>query len=189
MDQRASGVLFAVAAGMLLFVLVGPAAAQSSKKTEKTVKYAVPRTAEIVSEANTPESPKPIERKVEVGAPSGSAYRTSLQDLVTLRETELNTAISQKSKMDELARDGLISRKALDEAADAIVEARAKLEDAKMRLASIDAYPTRVEEEVATQTEPEPSAEAADTAPKPLLKKTNMIYPRGKKSAAKRKTH
>ncbi|MEO6393022.1 MAG: hypothetical protein ABIP75_14335 [Pyrinomonadaceae bacterium] len=185
MGRRARVVLFTVAAGVLLFVFSGPVAAQSRKKI---VKYAVPRTAEIVSEANAPESAKPVERKVEAGAPAGSAYRTSLRDLVTLRETELNSALAQKTKMDELARDGLISRKALDEAAETIVEARAKLEDAKMRLASIDAYPTAVDEDIATQSEPEPTIAASASAPKSLLKKTTMIYPRGKRNATKRRT-
>jgi hypothetical protein len=188
---------YAIALGLLVFVLIEPANAQTRKKA---VKPALPRTAEIVSEANGTETPKVTEKIAQAPTPSGGAYGTSLRDLVALRTTELSTAEAQKTKMEDLFRDGLVSKKSVDEAADAIVEARAKLEDAKMRLASIDNISPAVEEpdlyvddsaNTAATSDPVTganSAGAAEAEHKAAIKKTAIIYPR-RKSAGKRKTH
>lgn len=187
------GVAFSV---LVLLALSAPASAQTRKKRPTS---APPRAAEIVSEANTPETPKPVVKPATAPVTNGSTggYRGSLQDLVTLRETELTSATTQHDKMVELANDGLVSKKAVDESADAIVEARAKLADARIRLAAFDGTP------MTTEPEPEPELDTTDntadaaadhaSAPagnsaKPVLKKTSIIYPR-RKSASRAKTH
>lgn len=190
-----NGLAVGAAAVLFLLALALPAAAQSRKNTGKRV---APRPVEVVSEANTPEAAKPVPSPVASPFTAGATggYRDSLQDLVTLREAELADATAQNEKMLGLARDGLVSKKAVDESADAIVEARAKLADAKMRLAAFDGTPMN--------TEPDPDADLAVTAPtnsdtdhasapgatgtQPALKKTSIVHPR-RRNSSRSKNH
>ncbi len=187
---------FAALGAFSVLILLAVSVPASAQRRKKAPPASSPRTVEIVSEANTPESPKPVAKPVVEPVTSGPAggYRGSLQDLVTLRESELSEATVQHEKMVELGRDGLVSQKAVQEAADAIVEARAKLADAKMRLASFDGTPMT--------TEPDPYADVTDTTtdlaadhasapaantPQPALKKTSIIYPRRKSPSRTKK--
>jgi hypothetical protein len=184
--RSASGIQLATASVLLLLALVAPAAAQSRKKKSKTPP--VPRITAIVSEANAPESTKPVELSPESSARTESAYRTSLKDLVKLRETELTTAEAQRAKLDELLRDGLISKKAVEDADGAVVEARARLEDARVRLGPVDGLPAETSDPEVVAESTDSESTAAHVEPKTTLKKTSIIYPR-RKAPAKRKTH
>ena len=180
---------------LIVLAVSFPASAQKSKKTAHA---ASPRTAQVISEANAPETPKPVTKPVAAPTTNGptGGYRGSLQDLVALRESELANATAQHDKMVELARDGLVSKKAVDESADAIVEARAKFEDAKMRLGTFDGTPMTVE--------PDPDADMADTTTdavadhdsipaattsQPAIKKTAIVHPRRGRTPARTKNH
>lgn len=191
------GKALVVGAVAVLFVLALalPAAAQSRKKTGKRV---APRPVEVVSEANTPETPKPVVAPAASPFTAGTTggYRDSLQDLVTLREAELADATAQNEKMLGLARDGLVSKKAVDESADAIVEARAKLADAKMRLAAFDGTPMTAETDpdadlavtATTSSDTDHASAPAATGTQPALKKTSIVHPR-RRNSSRSKNH
>jgi multidrug resistance efflux pump len=169
---------------LILLAISVPASAQRRKKTAHA---ALPRAAAIVSEANAPETPKPVAKPAAAPTANGptGGYRGSLQDLVALRESELANATAQHEKMVELARDGLVSKKAVDDSTDAIVEARAKLEDAKMRLATFDGTPMTTEPdpntdlaENATDAAVDDTPIRATTTPQHSIKKTAIVHPR-----------
>lgn len=198
-QKLSSGLKLAGLGAVAFLVLLAWPVASSAQTKKKPAAQSLPRNAQIVSEANTPETPKPATKLVQPVTTTGNSggYRGSLQDLVTLRESELAEATTQHDKMVELARDGLVSKKAVDESADAIVEARAKLADARVRLAAFDGTP------MTTEPDPEPEIDNADntadtaadhasapaaTETKSTLKKTSIVHPR-RRTSSRAKTH
>jgi hypothetical protein len=82
---------------------------------------------------------------------SAELYKSSLQDLLSVREAAVKKAAEQSAKLKELYTDGIISRLALEESEKALADAQAKADEVRRKIDSTD------------QLIAEASAEAEDT--------------------------
>lgn len=65
-------------------------------------------------------------------------YKASLRNLISMRETNVKRAEEQLAKLKELYREGLIARRSIEENETAVAEARHKVEEVRLQLATAD---------------------------------------------------
>ncbi len=65
-------------------------------------------------------------------------YQDSLKQLLALREKEIKRTSEQSAKLKELYADGIISKRDYEASAEAIVEARARVEDVRQQMKAAD---------------------------------------------------
>jgi soluble lytic murein transglycosylase-like protein len=65
-------------------------------------------------------------------------YRTSLKELATSYEASVSKAAEQRTKLEELYKDGLISRVEFESTGKAVEEAQAKLDDVRKQITDAD---------------------------------------------------
>jgi hypothetical protein len=95
-------------------------------------------------------------------------YKASLAQLIGFYEADARKAEEQLTKLKELQAEGLLSKRALDEGAQAVVAAQAKVSDARAQLTKADEQiaETLVEAQVSEQMERD-AARARAVKPQP----------------------
>jgi hypothetical protein len=105
-------------------------------------------------------------------------YKTSLQELLVLREVGVKRATEHAAKLKELYNEGLISRRELEENETALAEARSKVEEVRVQLAGADQVlaETLAELDALAQIADMPKFEAPTVVtPKTYLRKTAYV--------------
>lgn len=113
---------------MLLFPVAG---AQAQGRKKQRIVESAPT---VISEANAPAI---TQNRVEI-VKAAEVYKTSLRQLLAVREAEAIEAEENMSKLNELYRDGLISRLQLEEEERNLVEVRHKVEETRKQLTGAD---------------------------------------------------
>ncbi len=109
-------------------------AAQGKKKKAATPRPTTETTPRIVSEADGAPAPKSGGEVVK----AAEIYKTSLRQLLAAREAQAAQDGAQMDKLKALYKDGLISKRQLDEAELELIEARHKVEEVRKQLAATD---------------------------------------------------
>jgi hypothetical protein len=107
------------------------ALAQKGKK--QTASDPLPK---VISEANAPQAAPKNDGEIVKAA---SIYKTSLKQLLAVRETEATQTADRLDKLKALYTDGLISKRELEETERSLVEARHKVEEVRKQLTATDA--------------------------------------------------
>lgn len=123
-----------LALALALLACTSGAQAQGTKK-KKAATRAPEAAPVVVSEADAPEA-APQQRGEIVRA--AEIYKTSLKQLLAARQTAAAQTDEQVSKLKELYRDGLVSKKQLEESERTLVEAQHRVEETRAQLAATD---------------------------------------------------
>jgi soluble lytic murein transglycosylase-like protein len=119
-----------------ILALVATASAVSAQS--KTVKT----TARVKSEKTEPAQKTgpadDLQKFRQEFIKAAEEYRASLNELSTSYETSVTKAKEQQSKLEELYKDGLISRVEFEGMGKAVAEAQAKLDDVRKQMAEAD---------------------------------------------------
>lgn len=118
----------------LLLLTAGHSAFAQGKKKPRASTTTAAALPQVVSEANAPDAPA-IGGEVVKAA---EIYKTSLRQLLAVREAEATEMAAQLDKLKALYTDGIISKREMDNTEYALVELRHKVEDARKQLNATD---------------------------------------------------
>jgi len=119
----------------IALALLASAAQAQSKKKKTAVRAPESSAVVVVSEADAPDAAP--QKKVEI-VKTAEVYKTSLKQLLAARETEAAQDTEQLGKLKELYKDGLVSKRQMEEAERKVVEAQHKVEETRAQLAATD---------------------------------------------------
>jgi hypothetical protein len=117
-----------------LALLSSAASAQAQVKKKRARAPASTSAVTVVSEADAPEAPQ---KRVEI-VKAAEVYKTSLKQLLAVRENEATQMVEQLEKLKGLYKDGLISKRQLEEAVGRLVEVQHRVEETRAQLAATD---------------------------------------------------
>jgi hypothetical protein len=109
--------------------------AQAQGKKKKTARTPESSAVVVVSEADAPDAAP--QKKGEI-VKAAEIYKTSLKQLLAARETEAAQTSDQLEKLKELYKDGLVSKRQMEEADRKLIEAQHKVEETRAQLAATD---------------------------------------------------
>lgn len=119
-----------------------------SAQKKKSAAHSEPNKPVIISEANSTSTND--ENKSVASAKSSNIYVQSLRDQLVVREREVAVAKENLEKTKQLFAEGILSKRAVEEAEVALVEAQTKADDIRHKLAS---YENRTTETANIKTE------------------------------------
>src|ERR1043165_3456129 len=119
-----------------LLALVATTAAASAQS--KSVKAAAKSKSEKVEQAQKAAPADDLQKFRQDFIKAAEDYRASLNELSTSYETALTKAKDQQAKLEELYKDGLISRIEFEGTGKAVNDAQAKLDDVRKQIAEAD---------------------------------------------------
>jgi hypothetical protein len=111
-------------------VLLVPAAHGLAQGRKARAAAALPKE-QVQTEASPSETKSDLVRSAEL-------YKSSLQDLLLVREAAVKKAAEQSAKLKELYTDGIISRLALEESEKALADLQAKADEVRRKIDSTD---------------------------------------------------
>lgn len=120
---------------LLLVVLSSPALAQDSKARRASTTRKPQAETVIVARADEQAAPAPNHDAL---IKATETYKSSLRDLLALREQKLAQATEDLDKLRELYRDGLISRQSFEKSEAAIVELKGQVDEVHQKLKAAD---------------------------------------------------
>lgn len=119
---------------LVALALLSSAAAAQAQVKKKRARAPESAPVLVVSEADAPEAPQ---KRVEI-VRAAEVYKTSLKQLLAVRENEATQTGEQLEKLKGLYKDGLISKRQLEEAEGRLVEVQHKVEETRAQLAATD---------------------------------------------------
>lgn len=165
--------------------------AQSKKK--KSAVHPEPKKPVIISENGIPNSTD--SNKSTASTKSSNIYVQSLRDQLAIREREFQVAKDSLEKTKQLFSDGILSKRDVEKAEVALVEAQTKADDIRRKLAvyegtSIEAKDTTAEVENKTEDETKTDEVVAIPETESNVKRTTQTRAKTpvKKSSSVKKT-
>jgi hypothetical protein len=128
--------------------LLAIASISVSAQKKKSTAHSEPNKPVIISEANSP-SANDDNKSVASTKPS-NIFVQSLRDQLVVREREVAVAKENLEKTKQLFADGILSKRAVEEAEVTLVEAQTKADDIRRKLAS---YENKTTETAKVETE------------------------------------
>jgi hypothetical protein len=119
----------------LLLLVPSMAFAQNSKARRASATRKPQAETVVVSRADERGAPA---RDHDELIKATETYKSSLRDLLALRESRLEQATEDLNKLRELYRDGIISRQAFEKSEGAVVELKGQVEEVHQKLKAAD---------------------------------------------------
>jgi hypothetical protein len=119
----------------LLLLLPSTALAQDSKSRRTAATRKPQAETVVVSRAS---EPNPLSKDHDALIKATETYKSSLRDLLALREQRLAQATEDLNKLQELYRDGIISRQSFEKSEAGIVELKGQIEEVHQKLKAAD---------------------------------------------------
>ncbi|HEY0543770.1 MAG TPA: hypothetical protein VGC91_00090 [Pyrinomonadaceae bacterium] len=119
----------------LAILAAAMASAEAQGRKKKTVRAPESSAVVVVSEADAPDAAP--QKKVEI-VKAAEVYKTSLRQLLAARKAEAAQTAEQLEKLKELYKDGLVSKRQLEESDRKLLEAQHKVEETRAQLAATD---------------------------------------------------
>jgi soluble lytic murein transglycosylase-like protein len=122
-----------LASALFVFATVSIASAQT-----KTAKASARAKSQKTEQTQKAEPADDIQKFRQDFINAAEDYRASLKELSASYETSVSKAAEQRSKLEELYKDGLISRVEFEGTSKAVEEAQAKLDEVRKQIAEAD---------------------------------------------------
>jgi soluble lytic murein transglycosylase-like protein len=123
---------------ILASVLAVIAAVSSASAQSKTAKAAAQPKSQKAEQAKKAEPADDLQKFRQDFIKAAEDYRASLVELSASYETSVTKAKDQQSKLEELYKDGLISRVEFEGTGKSVEEAQAKLDEVRKQIAEAD---------------------------------------------------
>jgi soluble lytic murein transglycosylase-like protein len=123
---------------ILASVLVVIAAVSSASAQSKTAKAVARSKSQKAEQAKKAEPADDLQKFRQDFIKAAEDYRASLVELSASYETSVTKAKDQQSKLEELYKDGLISRVEFEGTGKSVEEAQAKLDEVRKQIAEAD---------------------------------------------------
>lgn len=121
---------------ILLVATVSLSVAAQSKK--KTAAHSEPQKPVIISEDGKEIFPITDSKTVTASTKSSNIYVQSLREQLAVREREVTVAKENLEKTKQLFTDGILSKRSVEEAEVALVEAQTKADDVRRKLSAYE---------------------------------------------------
>lgn len=131
-----------------LFVAIASFSASAQKK--KTAAHSEPKKPVIISEAGSGSSSE--SGKSTASSKSSNIFVQSLRDQLAVREREVTVAKETLEKTKQLFTDGIVSKRAVEEAEVAFVEAQTKADDVRRKISAYEGTPIEANNTANNQT-------------------------------------
>ncbi|GEM_PF-5869268 len=118
----------------LAVVFIAAISFSASAQKKKSSAHTEPQKPVVISEAN-PNSSTSSEDKTSASAKSSNVYVQSLQEQLAIREREVKSSKDSLEKTKQLFADGILSKREVEQAEVALVEAQTKADDIRRKLA------------------------------------------------------
>lgn len=145
-SKRVIQTVFAI----LLVVTASLSVAAQSKK--KTSAHSEPQKPVIISEDGKEISPAADSKTVTASTKSSNIYVQSLRDQLMVREREVAVAKENLEKTKLLFADGIVSKRSVEEAEVALVEAQTKADDLRRKLSAYEGTSVETNNTTAAET-------------------------------------
>jgi soluble lytic murein transglycosylase-like protein len=124
-----------ILASVLLLVATASGVSAQSKTVKASARVKSPKTEQ---QAQKTEPADDLQKFRQDFIKAAEEYRASLKELSASYETSVTKAADQRKKLEELYKDGLISRVEFEGTGKAVEEAQAKLDDVRKQIAEAD---------------------------------------------------
>lgn len=140
----------------VIFLIAIASISISAQSKKKKTAHPEPKKPVIISENGIPSSAD--DNKSTASAKSSNIYVQSLRDQLAIREREVKIAKDSLEKTEQLFTDGILSKRDVEKAEVALVEAQTKADDIRRKIAlyegtSIETKDTTAEVENKTEDE------------------------------------
>lgn len=174
---------------LVVAVSANAALAQGKGKKKKTSAHSETQKPVILIEANASSSSN-SENKT-ASTKSSNIYIQSLRDLLVVREREVDVAKENLNKTKQLFAEGIVSKRAVEEAEVALADAQTKADDIRRKIASYES-PTETkdstEETAETKADKTTTGKVIETeAKKPSVKSVVQTRPKTSKKKTSKK--
>jgi soluble lytic murein transglycosylase-like protein len=123
---------------ILASILVVIATVSSASAQAKSAKTAAQSKSQKTEQAKSASPADDLQKFRQDFIKAAEEYRASLKELSASYETSVTKATEQRTKLEELYKDGLISRVEFEGTGKAVEEAQAKLDDVRKQIAEAD---------------------------------------------------